>query len=209
LLDNLPNGNLLAAAYAYLWGMDDLITYLQQFGQLTESERSEIRSKASENRIAKGIYLSEAGKVASKICFVTQGVFRVCYYNKTGDDFTRYFIYENRFVADISSFIDEIPAAEYIEAVTDAVVLEFSKEDFACLSAIVRNWGEIFKKIFYSVLENKMRAAGNMLVQDAQTRYLHFLEHYPGLANRIPQTMLASYLGITPSSLSRIRKTIR
>lgn len=189
--------------------MDDLITYLQQFGQLTESEQAEIRLRARENRISKGIYLSEAGKVAGKICFVTQGVFRVCYYNKTGDDFTRYFVYENRFVADINSFIDEIPAAEYIEAGTDAVVLEFTKEDYLHLAGTIPNWDEIFKKIFYSVLENKMRAASNMLVQDAQTRYLHFLEHYPGLANRIPQTMLASYLGITPTSLSRIRKTIR
>jgi len=189
--------------------MNELLAYLEQFGHLTESEKSKIRSKASEYHIPKGIYLSEAGRVASKICFITEGVFRVCYYNKTGDDFTRYFVYENRFVADISSFIDEIPAAEYIEAVTDAVVLAFSTEDFKYLSATVSSWDEIFKKIFYSVLENKMRAASNMLVQDAQTRYLHFLQHYPGLANRIPQTMLASYLGITPTSLSRIRKTIR
>lgn len=189
--------------------MNDLIQYLLQFGHLTEPEQRLIRSKARERHIPKAAYYSEAGRVSRTIGFVTQGVFRVCYYNKSGEDFTRYFIYENRFVADINSFTDALPAAEYIEAVTDAVVLEFLKQDFDELSAAIPAWTDIFAKIAYSVLENKMRAASNMLVQDAQTRYLHFLEHYPGLANRIPQTMLASYLGITPTSLSRIRKSIR
>ncbi len=66
----------------------------------------------------------------------------------------------------------------------------------------------MFAKITSYVLESKLKFTSNMLVQDAQQRYLTFLDHYPKLANRVPLHMLASYLGITPSSLSRIRKHI-
>ncbi len=189
--------------------MQELITYLLQFGYLDVTQRELILSKARWKAIPKGAYFSEAGKISREIGYVTDGVFRICYYDKTGDGFTRYFVYENRFVVDMNSFRDELPSAEYIEAVTDCQVLAFSKEDFTELSNSIPGWHDIFFKITSYVLENKLRYTSNMLVQDAQTRYLHFLEHYPGLSNRVPLSMLASYLGITPSSLSRIRKSIR
>ena len=188
--------------------MEELFPYLLQFGYLDPQQRELIRARAKLRKIAKGAYFAEAGKIATSLGFVTDGVFRVCYYDKRGDSFTRYFVYENRLVVDISSFRDEIPSAEYIEAITDCRLLVFSKEDFTELSRLIPGWHDIFAKITSHVLENKLKFTSNMLVQDAQERYLNFLDHYPGLANRIPLTMLASYLGITPSSLSRIRKKI-
>lgn len=188
--------------------MEELIQYLLQFGRLNQEQITQIQSKALWQTIDKGAYFSEAGKVAGTIGYITSGIFRTCYYDKTGEGHTRYFVYENRFVADINSFRDEIPSAEYIEAITDCKLLVFSKSDFEVLAITIPGWTDIFSKITFYVLENKLKASSNMLVQDAQTRYLYFLEHYPGLANRVPLAMLASYLGITPSSLSRIRKNI-
>lgn len=189
-------------------GMEALITYLLQFGYLTEQQIALIKNKAQWKQLPKGTSFSEAGKVSEEIGYVTEGVCRICYYNKSGEGFTRYFVYEDRFAADFSSFRDALPASEYIEAVTDCTLLVFSKENFNALDQAVPGWKDIFARITASVLENKMKAASNMLVQDAQSRYLHFIEYYPGLANRVPQAMLASYLGITPSSLSRIRKSL-
>ncbi len=188
--------------------MNELIDYLSQFGQLDAQQRELIQATATPERIPRGAYFAEAGKVSNRIGYVTDGVFRVCYYDNRGDSFTRYFVYENRFVVDINSFRDELPSAEYIEAVTDCTLLVFTKEDFGRLSARIPGWDDIFVKITSYVLENKLRFTSNMLVQDAQQRYLNFLDHYPKLANRVPLHMLASYLGITPSSLSRIRKNI-
>ena len=189
--------------------MEELIAYLLQFGYLNFQQRELILAKAKHWRIAKGAYFAEAGKISTHIGYVTDGIFRVCYYDKQGDSFTRYFVYENRFVVDVTSFRDEIPSAEYIEAITDCQLLVFSKEDFTQLSALIPGWHDMFVKITSYVLENKLKVTSNMLVQDAQKRYLNFLDHYPGLANRVPLNMLASYLGITPSSLSRIRKNIQ
>nr|WP_199077939.1 Crp/Fnr family transcriptional regulator [Pedobacter sp. ASV19] len=188
--------------------MEALIRYLLQYGNLNPEQIELIQSKAEPKTIEKGTYFSEAGKIAGQIGYVTEGILRVCYYNNIGEGFTRYFVYENRFVADINSFRDQLPSSEYIEAITDCSLMIFSKESFTELSNRIPVWNSIFAKITSNVLENKMKASSNMLVQDAQTRYIHFLEHYPGLANRVPLSMLASYLGITPSSLSRIRKNI-
>lgn len=188
--------------------MEELIRYLLQFGQLNQQQVELIKSKATYKTVEKGAYFYEAGRSATQIGYVTEGIFRVCYYNKSGEGFTRYFIYENRFVADINSFRDAMPSTEYIEAVTDCQLMVFSRDGFNELARLIPDWNDIFAKITSNVLENKMKASSNMLVQDAQTRYVHFLEHYPGLANRVPQSMLASYLGITPSSLSRIRKSL-
>ncbi|QKZ13574.1 Crp/Fnr family transcriptional regulator [Spirosoma sp. KUDC1026] len=188
--------------------MEELIAYLLEFGHLDGQQRELIQTKARHRHIAKGAYFAEAGKISTQIGYVTDGVFRVCYYDKVGDSFTRYFVYENRFVVDVNSFRDDKPSTEYIEAITDCQLLVFSKEDFTQLAALIPGWQDIFVKITSYVLENKLKFTSNMLVQDAQKRYLNFLDHYPGLANRVPLTMLASYLGITPSSLSRIRKKI-
>ncbi len=191
-----------------VWSMEKLFAYLLQFGHVNAQQFELIRARAKHKKIAKGAYFAEAGKVSAQIGYITDGIFRVCYYDKAGDSFTRYFVYENRFVVDVNSFRDEIPSAEYIEAITDCQLLVFSKQDFTQLSALIPGWDDLFVKITSYVLENKLKVTSNMLVQDAQKRYLNFLDHYPGLANRVPLHMLASYLGITPSSLSRIRKSI-
>ncbi|MCK8495985.1 Crp/Fnr family transcriptional regulator [Spirosoma sp. RP8] len=186
--------------------MEELFTYLAQFGYLNAQQRELIRIRAKRRTIAKGAYFAEAGKISNQIGYVTDGIFRVCYYDKRGDSFTRYFVYENRFVVDINSFRDELPSAEYIEAITDCDLWVFSRKDFNQLSTLISEWPGMFANITLHALENKLKFTSNMLVQDAQQRYQNFLDHYPGLANRVPLTMLASYLGITPSSLSRIRR---
>ncbi len=182
--------------------MEELITYLLQFGDLDARQRALIEAKATGKAIAKGAYFAEAGKVSSHIGYVTDGVFRVCYYDKTGDSFTRYFVYENRFVVDMNSFRDETPSAEYIEAITDCRLLVFSKKDFTDLSEQIPGWQDIFAKITSYVLENKLKFTGNMLVQDAQQRYLTFLAHYP----RPGQPGAAQYAGLLSGYYALVAK---
>ncbi len=193
---------------AYLYAMEELITRLLQFGNLNQQQIDLIKSRTHEVQVKKGNYYSEAGKIAKQVGFLTEGVFRICYYGKNGEDFTRYFIVENMFVVDMDSFYNEIPSSVYVEAVTDCTLTVFEKADFFYLADTIISWNEIFTKIATSALSYKARAGSVMLTQDASERYLAFLEQHPGLANRIPLSALASYLGITQSSLSRIRKNI-
>lgn len=188
--------------------MEELFNYIKKFGILNAQDELLLAKGMQEVRVKKGEPFIEAGKVSQRIAFVKEGVFRALYYNKEGDDFTRYFIYEGRFIGDFQGFNDQLPAHEYIEAITDAVLLVIDLDHFRVLEKEIAIWPVLFARIHAFVVENKLKVASIMLNQDAKARYIHFLNHYPGLANRVPQSMLASYLGITPSSLSRIRRNV-
>lgn len=188
--------------------MEELFNYIRKFGILNDTEKLLIADGLQEITVQKGEAFIEAGKVSRKIAFVKEGVFRSLYYNKQGDDFTRYFIYEGRFIGDFHGLADQMPSLEYIEAITDGVLLAIDLEHFKKLEKEIAIWPVLFARLHAFVAENKLKVANTMLNLDAKARYIHFLNHYPGLANRVPQSMLASYLGITPSSLSRIRRNI-
>lgn len=188
--------------------MEKLFNYIRKFGVLSDEEENRITAGIKEISIQKGKVFVEAGKVSQRIAFVKEGVFRSLYYNKQGDDFTRYFIYEGRFIGDFHGFVNQTPSNEYIEAITDGILLVIDYDHFKTIETEISIWPVLIAKLHAFVAENKLKVASTMLNLDAKSRYLHFLDHYPGLANRVPQAMLASYLGITPSSFSRIRKNI-
>ncbi len=188
--------------------MEELINYLLHFGQLNQQQVEMIKSKVVWKTLKKGEYYSEAGKIPREVAFLTEGIFRVCYYNKKGDEITKFFVDENHFVVDINSYNEGIPSSEYIEAITDCTCIVISKEAMTDLSATIIGWDEIVKKITSKGLSIKFNKISSMLAEDATERYLNFLETYPKLTSRVPLAYLASYLGITATSLSRIRKNI-
>ncbi|GAB3246864.1 Crp/Fnr family transcriptional regulator [Larkinella harenae] len=189
--------------------MEALINYLLQFSNLNQQQIDLIKSKVVFKEIRKDGYFHEAGKIPREIIFLTEGVMRVCYYNNKGDEITKYFIDENNFLADINSYNQEIPSTEYIQAVTDCTYFVFSKNAMKELSMTIIEWDAIVAKITAKGLADKVNKISPMMAEDAKERYLSFLEKFPQLANRVPLSYLASYLGITQSSLSRIRKNIR
>lgn len=186
--------------------MEELIAYIKKYGSIGREEELLIRDLFRKIDIPKGQYFVESGKISSKIAFVESGVFRAVYYNRNGDDFTRYFIYEGRFIGDLSSFVSQTPSAGYIETITDASVWYIDYENFRVLEQQISIWPLLMTKLYAFVAESKLKLANIMINLDATERYTLFINHYPGLANRVPMAMIASYLGITPSSLSRIRK---
>jgi len=189
--------------------METLINYLLQFGHLNQQQIDLIKSKAVPKEIKKDAYYQEAGKIPREIIFLTEGIFRICYYNNKGEDITKYFIDENNFVVDINSYNQGIPSAEYAQAITYCEYIVLSKEAMNELSMTIIDWDKIIAKITAKGLSEKVNKISPMMVEDATERYLKFLNNFPTLANRIPLSYLASYLGITQSSLSRIRKNIR
>ncbi len=189
--------------------MEALINYLLLFGNLNQQQIELIKSKAVLKEIRKDDYYHEAGKIPREVIFLTAGIMRVCYYNNKGDEITKYFIDENNFLADVSSYNQEIPSTEYIQAVTACQYFVLTKNAMKELSMTIIEWDNIIAKITAKGLADKVNKISPMMAEDATERYLSFLEKFPNLANRIPLSYLASYLGITQSSLSRIRKNIR
>lgn len=189
--------------------MDALIQYLLQFGNLNSRQIDFITSRATELQIQKDDYFSEAGKIAKQVGFILEGILRVCYYNNKGEDVTSYFIDENNFVVDLDSFDNKIPSSGYVHAVIDCKLIVFSVQDWEEINNTIVGWESIVNKIVKKSLIQKIERRSPLVSEDATTRYIAFMEKYPTVCNRIPLSYLASYLGITQSSLSRIRKNIR
>jgi len=186
--------------------MGKFIEYLLQFGNLNKQQIELITNKATEMKLAKDEYFTEAGKIFNQVAFILEGILRICYYNNKGEEITKYFSDENHLLANPYNIHE--PMTEYIQAVTDCKLLVFSRKDWDELSNTIVGWDSMVNKIFQKALMEKMDRRSSLVSEDATTRYLAFLENFPTLANRVPLSYIASYLGITPSSLSRIRKNI-
>lgn len=185
--------------------MKEFIEYLLQFGNLNKQQIDLIASKAKEIKLNKGEYFVEAGKVFRQVGFILDGIIRICYYNNKGEEITKIFIEEKHLLFDLKN----APSTEYIQAATNCKLLVFSNRDWEEISDTIIEWKNIIQKITNKALAQKLERISPLISQDATTRYLEFLEKYPTLVNRIPLAHIASYLGITQQSLSRIRKNIR
>lgn len=189
--------------------MDELFAYLLQFGSLNQQQLELIASKATPLTLRKDEYFLEAGQVGRRVGFVLAGVLRICYYNNKGQDITRNFAAERDLLADPRGLEYGLASAEYVQAITDCRLLVFAKRDWDELAHTIVGWTDMVHKMTSRHLMEKLARISPLVAQDATTRYLEFIRNYPRLANRVPLAYLASFLGITPSSLSRIRKNIR
>jgi len=189
--------------------MKAFIDYILQFGNLNSQQIDLILSKSAVLELDKDQYFSEAGKIPRYVGFIIEGVVRFCYYNAKGEEITQYFIDEHNFVSDQQRFEAQIVASEYIQAVTKCKLLVFSKKDWDEIGNIILGWHEITSLILKNCLLKTIERRSPLVSEDATTRYKSFIEHFPGLVNRIPLAHIASYLGITQQSFSRIRKNIR
>ncbi len=188
--------------------MKELISYISQFGSLNTPGVELIISKATEVNLRKGEYFSKAGRIPKQVGFITEGVIRGYYHDSLGDEITRCIISENSIVVDYINFEANTFSSESLQACTDCKLVVFSKNDWDDFSQSIAGWDNIKNKMVQICMYQKSRK-GPVISQDAATRYIDFLEHYPMLINRIPLAYIASYLGITPQSLSRIRRAIR
>jgi CRP-like cAMP-binding protein len=188
--------------------MKELINYILQFGDLNKQQTDLIMSKVKIIELRKDEFFSEAGKIPREVGFILEGIVRFCYYNNKGQEITHHFIDENNFVSDQQKFELQVVASEYIQAVTDCKLLIFSKKDWDDIGNTIVGWHDITGLIVKNCLIKTIERRSPLVSEDATTRYLSFIENFPTLINRIPLSYVASYLGITQQSLSRIRKNI-
>lgn len=185
--------------------MKEFIEFILQFGHLNDQQIGLITSKAKEIVLSKGDYFVEAGQVLRQAGFVVEGILRICYYNNKGEEITKIFLEENHLLYNLKN----VPSTEYIQAATDCNLLAISNAGWKEISDTIIGWDHIIQKITSKSLAQKLERVSPLVSQDATTRYLEFMAKYPTLVNRIPLSYIASYLGITQQSLSRIRKNIR
>ena len=196
--------------YAYQTGhtsemYNALFAHINKFIDLSTDEQDILASLLKSSSFKKKAYLHEAGETCRANYFVVKGCLRLYFIDIKGAEQTTQFAIENWWISDLTSFLFQKTSDFYIQAAeaTDVIVIEH------------RHYDEIFEKVpklekYFRLIFQKLHQASQIRIkylysQTAEERYTNFSTLFPEFVQRIPQYMLASYLGFTPEFLSKIR----
>ncbi len=175
---------------------------------LTEQNIALILPILKEKSFKKGEIVLKAGDICAEAYFITKGLMRSFHQIPNGSQKTYVISSEHNIFTEHSSFVSQKPSKDFLEALEDTDVLYFSHQDLMNLYHDSHEWESVGRKISdinFIVARNRLRSLMN---DDAQTRYGDFLKSYQNMLEIIPQHIVASYLGITPQSLSRLKREI-
>ena len=175
---------------------------------ISDAEFTEFVSLVTVIDLAKNEFLFREGEIDHYLAFVHRGCLRYYLVDRAGDEHTVYFALENWWVGDMDSFFNAKPTLYYLQALEPAHLYALSRENFQHALDTIPAFNEFFKlktRQSYAVMQRRFVEQN---AETAEEKYLRLLRAQPGIFQRVPQYLIASYLGIKPQSLSRIRKKI-
>jgi CRP-like cAMP-binding protein len=187
---------------------DSLIELFQQLAPVPDADLPAIRARFAALRVPARAYLMQAGEVAQQCYFVVKGCVRVSIQNREGEDISCYFAAEGMFVSNYESFLTGEPSLYGLQALEPCELLAI---DRLGLEELYNNtaYGErIGRRMAELLFVDTMRRLTSFYTQTPEERYLAFLAATPQLLNRLPQHYIASYIGVRPQSLSRIKRRV-
>jgi CRP-like cAMP-binding protein len=185
---------------------DPLFTYLQLIRSFSPEEREIISSHLSFRTVPEGETLLREGHIARELFFICKGILKIVTTNTKDNYVTQFFLKENQFCTILNSFNNSEPAAESIVTAVDTELIVFSKDRLRELYKQLPYFEELIDKVTKQTLLEKIRMRNGYMGEEAAVRYEKFITRQPDIALRVSLTDIASYLGITPQSLSRIRR---
>ncbi len=187
--------------------LEKLTRALDNLASIPPDETRKMHSLGKIVDIAKGDYFIRAGEVPSTFAFVSSGLFRYVYIDTEGRQFTKGFMQELRILSSYSAMIKKTPSNYYIEALEHSEIVEFNYSSWLKLKETNHCWDRFLIAMLEKGYMKKESRERELLLLSAEDRYRIFLNEFPTLESRVKQHMIATYLGITPESLSRIRKS--
>lgn len=171
----------------------------------TEAEWKVFREAFRERHIARNAVYLHAGDTAGSVGFVASGLFRMVY-TVDGEERTKDFQHEGQFTGSLASLLIGTPARFSVVAMEPSVLLEIRRERLFDLSDRFPVWDRMRRNYAEQLFLYKEAREASLLLDSPEERYLQFLRERPDLLQRVPLKHIASYLGITPEALSRIRR---
>lgn len=185
--------------------MNLLVKHIRKYVTVTEEQEELILSRIQSEKIRKKTVLQKEGQVSQSIYFVEKGLLRNFFINEKGAEQTCQFALENWWIGDFLSFDLQTPSHFSIQSVEDAEIIILTKKDQQYLLTEFPELEKYFRIMMqrsYGALQLRIKY---LYDQSGEERYRHFSSLFPGFIQRIPQYMLASYLGFSPEFLSKIR----
>ena len=186
---------------------EQLIDGIKSFIRLESHETDLLEELFKERFIKKGDFFLGEGQVCKYAGFIVKGLMRY-YINHDGEDRTYDFAHENNFVCNYESFIPKTPSTKIIQALEDCEILQISYEDLQILYKSIEEGERLGRLVIEQVFIQTLQALTSFYTDAPEYRYEKFIQKHPDLQQRISQYHIASYVGVKPQSLSRIRKRI-
>lgn len=158
--------------------------------------------------VKKGDFLMKQGDTCIHSFFVEKGLLRYYSIDDKGKEHVLHFAPEGWFLSDRDSIYFNIPTHYYTEALEDSTVIMLAKDFFISFSEDVHFFAQLNERLLHNHIRHLQKRITQLLSATAEERYLDFVKIYPDIMLRVPQWMVASYLGIAPESLSRVRKDL-
>lgn len=184
----------------------NLKKFISQYVELSGDELKDITDRFKSKAIKKNDYLFRQGDICKDLVFVQKGCLRL-FYLKDGIEISVWFAFEKSSAIEIYSFISENPSDYFLEAIEDSEVLYLPKTELNKLYQHQPRMQEMMRNFWEDVILNLISRFTALQKDSAEKRYLDLLDK-PAYLETIPQKYLASFIGVTPTSLSRIRKQI-
>lgn len=185
---------------------DTFRKYLEDKISLTEQNFDLIESVSTIKKLRKRQYLLQEGDICRFNAFVCKGFLRYYYVDDKGQEHILQFAPENYWTGDRESLDAELPSKYNIDAIEDSEILLIKKNDFEMLFKTIPAFNDFVNKTIKKnvlVLQERIHVS---ITHTAEEKYTNFITKYPSITNRVPQHMIASYLGISAETLSRVRK---
>lgn len=187
---------------------NNILQNIARYVSLSDEEKKKLTAIIRTTKIKKRQFIDQPGYVCKYRNYVVKGAFRSYFIDNDGKEHTVQIAIEDWFVSDFYSYITQTPATLYVEALEDSTILQMTYEDIEGLCKEMHSLSEYFRISTEKAFAFSRKRALSNLSMTAEEKYLELLERYPNIVKRVPQKVIASYLGMTPEFMSKIRKNL-
>ena len=184
----------------------NLFQHIGKFIDLTSDDELVINKYINILQVKKKEFLLHEGKVCNDLYFVENGCLRMFFINKKASEQITQFALDSWWLSDYMSFINNTPSGYYIQSIEKSVIYTINKQNFDKLLIELPKLEKYFRIIMQKAVAASQHRSKLMYEMTKEEFYLHFSISFPEFMQRVPQYMIASYLGLTPEYMSELRK---
>ncbi|WP_114938696.1 Crp/Fnr family transcriptional regulator [Mucilaginibacter endophyticus] len=185
-----------------------LISHIQQKVSLSDTDKIRLQEFFVPKKLRKKQYLLQEGDICKNLAFISKGLLRTYNVDEQGNEHMSVFGWEGWWLSDFNSFLSGEPAVFNIDAIEDTEALLISKANYEAITVAIPVMDRYFRILYQNSIVTKERRLMSSITDTAEEKYLRLSESSPQIIERLPQNLVASYLGIAPETLSRIKKNI-
>lgn len=185
-----------------------LLDFLNSISPISEAAQNALNGLISHKKYPKKTYLVQEGKINSTLYFIKSGCVREFYINQDGVEYSTWFGFENDFTINMRSFFTQLPSTKSIQTIEDSLIYQISHGDIYKMYDEYPDFERVGRLLAEQYLIQLDQTIEQIQTPNALNRYEKLIKDHPNILQRVPLTMIASYLGITLETLSRIRSKI-